>query len=468
VPNRTRQPDALRTLPSVDELARAVGPTNHTHERIVAASRLIIEQARADILASPNPTTTPTLDHLAEQTRELLRRAATPPLQPAINASGILIHTGLGRSPIAPEAAEAMRAVAAANAPVELDLASGARNKRADLIRPLIAELTGAESATAVNNNAAAMLLVLSTFATGRAVIVSRGELVEIGGSYRLPEVIEAGGATLREVGTTNKTRLADYERALRTGEPTDIGAILKVHTSNFRIEGFTADVPIADLAKLARDHAVPVIHDTGSGVLRRRENDRLPESEPDAASSIAAGADLVLFSGDKLLGGPQCGLIAGRRELIERIEKNPLMRALRLDKTALAALAVTLQLHRDDDNRIPILRMWRTPIDGLRTRAAALIDRLQHIDTLDAELIETTAYIGGGAAPAEGRPSVAIALRSTRFNETDFTARLRTGVPAIVPRIEDARVILDLLAVDPADDDAVITAIRATCAPSA
>ncbi len=388
-----------------------------------------------------------------------LARQLRPPLEPVINATGILIHTGLGRSPLAKEAVDALVAVAGSYAPVELNMDTGLRGRRSDLVQPLLCELTGAEAATVVNNNAAAMLLVLSTFAQGREVIVSRGELVEIGGSFRLPDVIEAGGAILREVGTTNKTRPGDYTRAIN--ERT--AALLKVHTSNFRVQGFTQTVSIAQLAELGRSADLPVIHDIGSGLLDRESFPGLPEDEPDARTSISAGADLVLFSGDKLLGGPQSGIIIGRRALIDRIERNPLMRALRVGKLTMAALGPTLQLHRDPSAAgVPVRAHMRASIDELRQRAGAIVGELTADTRISAEVVETEAYLGGGAAPAEAIASCAVSLRVRGVSEHELAERLRLGTPPVVARINEGAVLLDLRAVPHALDRQIVKAIRA------
>ncbi|MCH7793046.1 MAG: L-seryl-tRNA(Sec) selenium transferase, partial [Planctomycetes bacterium] len=323
----------MRELPSVgricDLLVRQGAANNAPRSLITLSARQAIDAARERLKDLDSDDIAVSEERITDQAARYLQRQLRPPLEPVINATGVLIHTGLGRSPLAKEAVDALVAVAGSYAPVELNMDTGLRGRRSDLVQPLLCELTGAEAASVVNNNAAAMLLVLSTFANGREVIVSRGELIEIGGSFRLPDVIESGGAILREVGTTNKTRPSDYTGAI--SERT--GALLKVHTSNFRVRGFTEAVSIAQLAELGRSRDLPVIHDIGSGLLDRGSFPGLPDDEPDARASIRAGADLVLFSGDKLLGGPQSGIIIGRRALIDRIERNPLMRALRVGK---------------------------------------------------------------------------------------------------------------------------------------
>ncbi|MCH8270841.1 MAG: L-seryl-tRNA(Sec) selenium transferase [Planctomycetes bacterium] len=452
----------LRELPSVgricDLLVQHHAANNAPRSLIASSARRAIDAARERIKDLVADDITVSEERITGQAARYLQRQLRPPLEPVINATGVLIHTGLGRSPLAKEAVDALVAVAGSYAPVELNMDTGLRGRRSDLVQPLLCELTGAEAASVVNNNAAAMLLVLSTFAQGREVIVSRGELVEIGGSFRLPDVIEAGGAILREVGTTNKTRPSDYTRAIN--ERT--AALLKVHTSNFRVRGFTEAVSIAQLAELGRSRDLPVIHDIGSGLLDRESFPGLPDDEPDARTSIRAGADLVLFSGDKLLGGPQSGIIIGRRALIDRLERNPLMRALRVGKLTMAALGPTLQLHRDPSASVPVRAHMRTPIDELRQRAKAIVSEFASDARVRAETVETQAYLGGGAAPEEAIASCAISLRVHGVSEDELAQRLRLGTPPVVARINEGAVLLDLRAVPHALDRQLADAIRA------
>ncbi|MCB9845486.1 MAG: L-seryl-tRNA(Sec) selenium transferase [Phycisphaeraceae bacterium] len=456
--NPDRDVDALRGLPAVHEIVSRLESEGWSprigravvrrvaREAIGACRERVAKGALADV-------------DLASILQDARRRAAAedrPALGPAINATGVLLHTGLGRAALAARAADVLRQVGAGHAPVEVDPASGARGTRTALSRSLLTELTGAESATVVNNAAAALALTLAVSAHGREVIVSRGELVEIGGSFRIPEIIEAGGATLREVGTTNRTRAEDYERAIdgRTG------AILKVHCSNFRIEGFTHDASIAELASLARARSIPLVHDIGSGLLTPLA--QLP-SEPDATGSIAAGADAVLFSGDKLLGGPQSGIIVGRHVLIERIEAHPLMRALRVDKLTLCALMETLRLHRDADlarGEIPVLRAIVEPVKALQARAAHLADSLSRLDHARATVVETTAFLGGGSNPAEAMPSVGVEITSEAMNEHDLARALRLAVPGVWGRLRGGAVLLDLRSVLPEQDAALCSVV--------
>ena len=445
--------DALVNTPLLAEWSRRL-----PRPVVVNAARAVLGELRDAIARGVLNGQCYELEHLAHDVAARLDVEQRPPLARAINATGIILHTGLGRAPLAEEAVAAMADVAAHYAPVELDLETGERGQRADIVRRLLCELTGAESATVVNNNAAATMLVLAALARGRSVIVSRGELIEIGGSFRLPDVMQESGAMLREVGTTNRTHLRDYESAI--DETT--GALLKVHTSNYRIDGFTAEVGIGQLVELAKHRSLPVIHDTGSGLLRRIDHALLAE-EPDAASSIAAGADVVLFSGDKLLGGPQCGIIVGRRRWIEQVEKHPLMRAFRVDKLTLAALGATLQLHRDGQlarSRLPIYRMLDATTDELERRARAIVESLANVE---ATIESTDSYFGGGSIPTRRLSSIAVKLPSSE--EAAFATRLRSGKPPIVARVQHGAVWLDLRTVFPAQDPQLIDALRAALA---
>jgi len=465
----------LRRLPSVNELVESPALAGLAAEvprsLIVEAARQAVDAARQSMLRQPT-NDAPTTDDLVASITAHLKSAQRPALSSVINATGIIIHTGLGRSPMAESAVDALADVALHYAPVELDMATGERGKRADIVRSLLCEVTGAESATVVNNCAAALLITLATFAKGKEVIVSRGELIEIGGSFRLPEVMAASGAILREVGTTNKTRAGDYADAI--GDHT--GAILKVHPSNYVISGFTKEASIADLAESTRTDIamigrlgdpLPVIHDIGSGALVDVSRYGL-HAEPVARASIEAGADLVLFSGDKLLGGPQAGIIVGRRELIERIEANQLMRALRVDKLTLAALGATLQLHRDPQRaarEVPILAMLTATVESLRTRAERIASDLADCDGIDTDIIETTTYLGGGSVPTQGFASVAVQVRPNRTSETELMHRLRTSEPRIVARVQGGAVLFEVRTIFPQQDAAVAKAIRAAIA---
>ncbi len=445
-------------IPSVDSLVNtpllAQWSTRVPRAVVVDAARDVLGELRAAVARGSLNGLGFELDHLAHEVAARLERADAPPLAGAINATGIILHTSLGRAPLADEAVAALAEVASHYAPVELNLDTGERGHRADVVRKLLCDLTGAESATVVNNNAAATMLVLAAVARGRSVIVSRGELIEIGGSFRLPDVMQESGARLREVGTTNRTHPRDYEDAIDD----TTAALMKVHTSNYRVDGFTADVEIAQLVEIGRRHNVPVIHDTGSGLLRKVDHDLLAD-EPDAASSIDVGADLVLFSGDKLLGGPQCGIIVGRRAWVERVERHPLARAFRVDKLTLAALGATLQLHRDPQlagGRLPIYRMLDVTIPELERRARTILESLPNVE---ATVDSTDAYFGGGSIPTKRLPSVAIKLSGT--DEQAVALRLRSGKPPLVARVQRGAVWLDLRTVFPSQDQELIAALR-------
>jgi L-seryl-tRNA(Ser) seleniumtransferase len=450
--------DDLRALPPVHAVVDHVlaGDAALPRAAVVESVRAALEAERARVAEGAGPARE--LAEIAIIAEQAVRAAVAPTLVPLVNATGIIIHTGLGRAPLAEAAARAAADAARRYVPVELELDDGGRGRRAEHVRSIICDLTGAASATVVNNNAGALVLVLAALARARPVIVSRGELVEIGGSYRLPDVMAASGAILREVGTTNRTRLGDYERAI--DETT--AALLKVHTSNFRIEGFTESVPTGALAELGRARDVPIIDDIGSGALVPTSVTGWPSVEPDATSSLRAGADLVLFSGDKLLGGPQAGIIAGRADLIQRIEAHPLMRALRLDKIRLAALAATLQLHRDPaaaGKAVPVLAMLTAPADSIRRRCERLAGTLRHLGA-DVRVQPSEAHLGGGAVPVESVESFAVVIEAGD-DERGLARRLRMGTPGVMARVQDGAVWLDLRTVAEDEDEVLMAAVR-------
>ena len=339
-----------------------------------------------------------------------------------LNATGIVVHTNLGRAPLSAAALERVAAVGAGYSNLEYDLEEGARGSRQDHLAPLLRRLTGAEAALVVNNNAAAVLLALAALAEGREVLVSRGELIEIGDGFRIPDVLVRSGARLVEVGTTNRTRAADYDRAV--GPETAL--LLRVHQSNFRVVGFTEQPRVAELAAVAARHGLPLVDDLGSGALVETEG------EPTPAASLAAGADLVCFSGDKLLGGPQAGIVAGRADLVDRLRRHPLQRALRADKLSLAALEGTLALSLERPEEIPVARMLREPAEAVRARAQRLAE------AVGGAVEETVARVGGGALPLAELPSFACAV------EEELAAALRAGEPPVVAVVRDGRTLLD------------------------
>jgi len=419
----------LRDLPSVDELVRGVDDP-----LAVDAARSVIARARQEIRAGVEPG-----DLAARLTREL-EAARRPSLRRVLNATGVIVHTNLGRAPLAEEAIARVHDVARGYSNLELDLEDGARGSRQDHLASLVRRLTGAEASLVVNNNAAAVLLALAALAEGREVIVSRGELVEIGDGFRIPDVLARSGARLVEVGTTNRTRAADYERAIGP----DTALVLRVHQSNFRLVGFTELPRLEQVAAVAHAHELPLVDDLGSGALGD-----LP-GEPSARESLAAGADLVCFSGDKLLGGPQAGIVAGRADLVERLRRHPLQRALRVDKLTLAALEGTLLLHLDAPGRIPVLRMLAEDAPAVRARA----ERLAALTGGTVE--ETVARVGGGALPLSELPSFACAL------DQSLAAPLRAGEPPVIGIVRDGKLLLDCRTLADDELDEVAAAVRA------
>ncbi|MDQ2871869.1 MAG: L-seryl-tRNA(Sec) selenium transferase [Candidatus Eremiobacteraeota bacterium] len=395
----------------------------------------------------------PPFSELLENVLERLEVARVQTLLETINATGILLHTNLGRAPLAADAIAASARISAGYSNLEFDLLSGRRGSRYARVSDAVREVTGAEDSLVVNNCAAAVLLVLDTFAKGREVIVSRNQLIEIGGGFRLPDVLERSGATLVEVGAVNKVYLRDYERALspRTA------LLLRSHASNFRISGFTNDVDPAELAALGRRAGIPVAEDLGSGALVDVTEYGLPH-ERTVQDAVTDGIDLIAFSGDKLLGGPQAGIIVGRAPLVARLRSNPLVRALRVDKATIAALDATLRLYatRETRERIPFYRMLSASIDALRSRGRRFVDALP---AGSLELLPSTAFIGGGSLPQTGLPSLALALRCG--SPESISERLRRNDPAIIGRIADGQVLLDLRTIDPEQDLPLLTALR-------
>jgi L-seryl-tRNA(Ser) seleniumtransferase len=428
----------LRDLPSVDELAadeRLAGAV--PRPLLLSAVRSALARAREEIEAGADP------GDLVGRVESELATARAPRLRRAINATGVIVHTNLGRAPLAREALERVGALAGGYSNLEYDLAEGGRGSRQDHVAPILRRLTGAEAALVVNNNAAAVLLALAALAEEREVLVSRGELIEIGDGFRIPDVLARSGARLREVGTTNRTRAADYERAV--GPETAL--LLRVHQSNFRVVGFTEQPGLAELVRVGRTHGIPVVDDLGSGVLVELED------EPSARDALAAGADLVCFSGDKLLGGPQAGIVVGRAELVERLRRHPLQRALRADKLTLAALEATLALYLEPERaarEIPVLRMLAEPAEAVRSRA----ERLAGL--VGGEIEKTVGRVGGGALPLAELPSFACAV------EEELAARLREADPPIVALVRDGRCLLDCRTIADGEVDEIARAVTA------
>jgi len=426
----------LRDLPSVDELAANERfATAAPRPLIVAAARSALARAREEIRAGADP------GDLVDRVESELAAARAARLRRVINATGVIVHTNLGRAPLAPEALEQVAAVAAGYSNLEYDVGEGSRGSRQDHVAPILRRLTGAEAALVVNNNAGAVLLALAALAEGREVLVSRGELIEIGDGFRIPDVLARSGARLREVGTTNRTRAADYDRAI--GPETAL--LLRVHQSNFRVVGFTEQPRLEELVRIGRAHGIPVVDDLGSGVLVELEG------EPSARDALSAGADLVCFSGDKLLGGPQAGIVVGRADLVEKLRRHPLQRALRADKLTLAALEGTLALYLDPERaarEIPVLRMLGEPLETVRDRAERLAE------LASGEVEQTVGRVGGGALPLAELPSFACAV------EEELATPLRDGEPPIVGIVRDGRLLLDCRTLTDEEVDEVAGAI--------
>ncbi|NIP85082.1 MAG: L-seryl-tRNA(Sec) selenium transferase [Planctomycetales bacterium] len=456
-------PHVLRKIPSVTELleSKPLRPLvdRVSHNVVVSGVRSFLDELRADLGKSANSGSLPDVSELAEKIARRILQGEQPSLRPAINATGILLHTGLGRAPLSQVALDELQEVAGHYASLELDLATGQRSQRVRAVEGLLCQLTGAEAALVVNNNAGATLLAMSALASGKEVIVSRGELIEIGGSYRLPDVMQASGARLREVGTTNKTRIEDYEQAIDQ----QTAALMRVHTSNYVIVGFTAAATLNQLVQLGRRHQLPVIDDIGSGAIRDLSEYGMPD-EPVAGRSIEAGADLVLFSGDKLLGGPQCGILVGRRALVQQMARHPLTRALRVGKLTLAALGATLRLHRDPalaSREVPLLQMLGTSPENLKNRAQRLVPQIAAAPAVgEAQAVEDEAYLGGGSVPNQRLDTWCVALRPAQGSLDRLAAELRTGTPAVVGRIQADWLLLDLRTVMPAQDAQLVEAV--------
>jgi L-seryl-tRNA(Ser) seleniumtransferase len=432
-----------------------------SHHVVVTEVRLFLDNLRNEIRTKAGDFQVPSTAELAERIARFIVHQERPRQVAVINATGILLHTGLGRAPMARQAAVAMAEAAENYVSLEIDPESGERGERLSSVERLLRELTRAEAAAVVNNNAGATLLTLAALAAHREVVVSRGQLIEIGGSYRLPDVMSASGAVLREVGTTNKTRIGDYERVC--GEQT--AALMRVHTSNYRIVGFAEETPLSELVTLARKRNLIVIDDIGSGALIDFAGYGL-KHEPVASASLAAGADLVLFSGDKLLGGPQCGVILGRQALVAQILKHPLMRALRVDKTTLAALAATLLLYRDRkqaEQHVPLLSLLSTSADNLKSRAERLAPQIAACrGVARAEAMEARAQLGGGSLPDQSIPTWCVAVTPAHDTVDTLARKLRLGTPPVFGRIQNERLLLDLRSVFPAQDMQLVQALDA------
>ena len=452
----------LKNIPSVHELIESEPlkklVNTVSHNVVVTEVRAFLDNLRDDVREATTDVKMPAPSELAEKIAQWIVTEQQPRLRPVINATGILLHTGLGRAPLSAAAVAAIEQIATGYASVEVDLESGLRSQRVQSVTKLLCEVTGAEAAAVANNNAGATMLALAALGAGKEIIVSRGHLVEIGGSYRLPDVMTVSGARLREVGTTNKTRISDYEQAIHE----ETGALMRVHTSNYVIRGFTQEASIAELVALGRQRGVPVIDDIGSGALVDFSKYGVA-GEPLAADSIEAGADVVLFSGDKLLGGPQCGILVGKKRYIETITRHPMMRALRVDKITLAALAETLKLYRNTEtaeSEVPLLKLLTTSASNLKNRAERLAPQLAALPHVaGAEVLEGEAFLGGGSVPTQRLESWCVAIQPNGMSVDALAKALRTASHPVFPRVQQDRIWFDLRSVFPHEDTHIVAA---------
>ena len=455
--------NVFKNIPSVNELLE--NPQLKTlvdkvsHHAVVSEVRTFLDGLRDELKTTAEEIHVPAPSELASKIAKWIVRGQRARLRPVVNATGILLHTGLGRAPLGQSALEQVVAVSRGYASVEIDLESGGRGQRVQAVEKLLCELTGAEAALVTNNNAGATLLTLAALSAGKECIVSRGELIEIGGSYRLPDVMEASGAVLREVGTTNKTRIGDYERACND----ETAALMRAHTSNYRVVGFTESPTLDELVSLANRKGIPFIDDIGSGALIDYSKYGL-DDEPMAADSIKAGSDIVLFSGDKLLGGPQCGIVVGKRKYVDKLLKNPLMRALRVDKMTLAALVATLQAFRDPElaiQEIPLLSLISTSVQNLQNRAERLAPQMANAEAIaTSEAIASNAQLGGGSVPTQVIPTWCVALTPKGRSVDQLAKALRAGSPSIMGRVNRDRLLLDLRSVFPDQDQILVDSV--------
>ena len=455
----------LRKIPKVDELLRLpeLSELSCPHTVLTESVRETIDRVRQQILSGEQPSLE--AEQLCRQVLALVHKKTTMSLRPVINATGIVLHTNLGRARLSDAAVEAIHSVAQDYNTLEYNLEKGSRGSRYSHVEKLIAKLTGTEAAMVVNNNAAAVMLVLSTMTKGKEVITSRGELVEIGGAFRVPEIMQQSGDTLVEVGTTNKTHLSDYQNAITE----NTGALLKVHTSNFKIMGFCEEVSLEEMVELGHQHNIPVIYDLGSGAMVRLSDYGI-QDEPNVLDSVKSGADIISFSGDKLLGGPQAGIIIGRREYIEAMKKNPLTRAFRIDKLTLAALEATLREYLDPQEVIhlnPTLRMITATMDDLVPMGQQLLEALQKVcdGSYRVTLTEDFGQVGGGSVPTQMIRSSVVAVEPTRISLDLLETRLREHDPLpVIARISKDRLLLDVRTIESRHFDYVAQSILDCC----
>ena len=440
-----KKQEMLSNIPSVDELLKSSHGTKWfesvPRKSVLKAVRTVLDAKRKEILSGLTPDVS--MDILSSYIEKGIKQLSSYRLKPVINATGIVIHTNLGRSILSDKAIEHVVNTARSYSNLEYEIAAGKRGKRYSNIKEIIKELTGAEDAVVVNNNAAAVLICLDTFAKGREVIVSRGELVEIGGSFRIPEVMKASGAVLREVGTTNKTHLHDYENALCGST----ALLLKVHQSNYRVIGFTEEVPIEKLAAIGKKYKIPVAADLGSGCMIDLKKYGV-HGEPTVQEVVKTGVDVVTFSGDKLLGGPQAGIIIGKEKFIQKIQKNPLLRALRIDKMTLASLEATFMQYLDEDKalrEIPTLRMMTEPVEVIKKRAGRIFRALKDISgRAGISVVPDESQAGGGSLPEINFPTFAVSIKPNNISVNELEKRLRLGEPAVIARIKGNALLID------------------------
>ncbi len=454
----------LRQIPKVDELLRhpRLASLSCQHTILTETVREVIDSLRQAILAGEEPSIQP--DSLCDEVERLVQKKTTMNLRPVINATGIVLHTNLGRAKLSTAAVQAIQSVAQDYNTLEYNLEKGSRGSRYSHVEQLISKLTGAEDAMVVNNNAAAVMLVLSTMARGKEVVTSRGELVEIGGAFRVPEIMSQSGGTLVEVGTTNKTHPSDYVRAVTE----NTGAFLKVHTSNFKIVGFSEEVSLEEMVRLGHERNIPVIYDLGSGAMVRLEDYGILD-EPNVLDAMKSGADIISFSGDKLLGGPQAGIIIGRREYIEAMKKNPLTRAFRIDKLTLAALEATLREYQDPAQAIqnnPTLRMITATMETLVPKGEQLLAELQRTcdGSYTVELTEDFGQVGGGSVPTQMIRSSVVAVEPNLVSPDVLEQRLRRISLPIIARISKDRLLLDVRTIEEHHFSYIAESIRDCC----
>ncbi|HUY12572.1 MAG TPA: L-seryl-tRNA(Sec) selenium transferase [Terriglobia bacterium] len=451
--------DALRQIPPVESLLnrRAIRAleSRFGHGLVVRAIRQVLERQREEIRRDPSANLKS--EKLEMEIIQTVESSSRPSLRKVINATGVVLHTNLGRAPLPREALEQVMEIASGYSNLEFDLEEGVRGKRDSHTDRLFRELLGAESTLVVNNNAAALFLTLNTLAEGFEVVVSRGELVEIGGSFRVPEICAKSGCILREIGTTNRTRVSDYARAIN--EKTRV--ILRVHPSNFRMVGFTERPEIEDLAALASRHGIALVEDLGSGCLTDLTMMGYSD-EPTVGKSLSAGVDVTTFSGDKLLGGPQSGILLGKSELLARIRSNPLFRVLRVDKLTIAALEATIALYlREDFQSIPAQRMIRTTKQEITTRAEPLAQRVAALEGFSVNLCDGESVAGGGSTPGQSIPTTLIVISHAALSSQDLAQRLRRNDPPIIPRVERNLLLLDLRTVQDSEEEEILCAFQ-------